>query len=709
MGATTDTPATSITHSNKETQTLQSRLTSLRADKSEFERQATLQDSHARSKTDELSGLSPILRGVEASLQGAREVGVGREQNKDARIRREKQLKKDQDREQLLELEVEIHASKREELLERIEEFDHMIEYVQKELEHLLAGEHKLEVAPDNKPEEVVNDTVFQRVKKEDEGRDSPFEIVPESELHLDEEDVVSDTDDTDVDIKTPDEEADDPLAVNAAPQLQPLISEVIAKIRKTSITDHSEQASPAFVKCPTGHGSDSSRQGSRSSSAVQHTRQSSSTSRQPPQKRPRKASRDNNPDNNSSDEEDDDDRPRKNSAGSYKGAVNGRRLKCPYYQKDPWKHTRGSCRGVGFQDMAKLKDHLKRVHTKPLQCTRCWRDMPSPQDYDDHLRSEIICTVGVQSDEDDRISPQKLSEINFNRRPYAQAASVEAKWRILFRKLFSDVDANNIPSPYDEYGTDQGFDKHLADKIYEELSKDLPPGLGLEHILSSFKEKLPNIILQTKRRSLEKPRRATVVQPSDESNDNTDEHLMPSFPQASFSFQPAPDLEETEVSPLSNPFLSTDTLATYQASIFSAPERPTTTSTGITSFPSSVSLAVPGIQESQARTLKRRPRSMNLSDPYTEPAIEAPLPTYPHQISQTFDFDYTPTLPNEDLFMNLQARPQVTSSERQRAYPALDYATGESSTAYGEIPYVPYSCDIPESFYAPYMQDFDG
>ncbi|KAF2821521.1 hypothetical protein CC86DRAFT_105610 [Ophiobolus disseminans] len=44
------------------------------------------------------------------------------------------------------------------------------------------------------------------------------------------------------------------------------------------------------------------------------------------------------------------------------------RRVGCPYFKKDPKSHAQKmSCRGIGFAEMAKLKDHLKDVHQLPV------------------------------------------------------------------------------------------------------------------------------------------------------------------------------------------------------------------------------------------------------------------------------------------------------------------------------------------------------
>lgn len=86
-------------------------------------------------------------------------------------------------------------------------------------------------------------------------------------------------------------------------------------------------------------------------------------------------------------DNSDDDDRPKKKGIRGFAGRLPQRRLKCPFYQRHPDKYKKAACRGSGFVDMAKLKDHIKRVHTLPLRCSRCWLEMESDEVYSEHLQ----------------------------------------------------------------------------------------------------------------------------------------------------------------------------------------------------------------------------------------------------------------------------------------------------------------------------------
>lgn len=159
--------------------------------------------------------------------------------------------------------------------------------------------------------------------------------------------------------------------------------------------------------------------------------------------KRTRESGRD--PGDGDGDDSDSDDRPKKKNERGSPDRPPHRRLKCPFYQREPEKYTKAACRGQGFADMAKLKDHIKRVHTQPLRCSRCWLHMKSEEAYSDHLQQEIICEKKAEPQED-RIRPQTLKRLDFKKAPYANAKNVEEKWTMMFNVLFPKD--TNIPSP---------------------------------------------------------------------------------------------------------------------------------------------------------------------------------------------------------------------------------------------------------------------
>lgn len=88
-------------------------------------------------------------------------------------------------------------------------------------------------------------------------------------------------------------------------------------------------------------------------------------------------------------------------------------------------------------------RQHLKRAHTQPLRCPRCWKEMRSRRGRDEHLRNPVPCDILCEPD-DDRISAEKWEEIDSARD--LQSKSLEEKYIHLYRTLFG-VD-EKTPNP---------------------------------------------------------------------------------------------------------------------------------------------------------------------------------------------------------------------------------------------------------------------
>jgi hypothetical protein len=205
--------------------------------------------------------------------------------------------------------------------------------------------------------------------------------------------------------------------------------------------------ALPDAMDALEGSGSASSR--SQPSSAGSSTSSNVSLSNSGPNsiragKRVRANGR-NSGDTDGDESEKDHDRPKKKPGKDPHDRPTHGRLKCPFFQRQPERYTKAACRGRGFADMAKLKDHIKRVHTQPLRCSRCWLEMRSEDAYSEHLQREEACTRKAEP-QDDRIRPQVLKRLDFKKSPYMRARNVEEKWNMMFSALFPDD--TDIPSP---------------------------------------------------------------------------------------------------------------------------------------------------------------------------------------------------------------------------------------------------------------------
>jgi hypothetical protein len=175
-------------------------------------------------------------------------------------------------------------------------------------------------------------------------------------------------------------------------------------------------------------------------------------------------------------------------------------------------------------------RDHLKRVHSQPLRCSRCWQEMKSDDAYMEHLQKEIICKKRPEP-LDDRIRPQMLKNLDFKKAPYAHTKNTEEKWKILYSVLFPNE--NDIPSPCkpatmflfernsslmrttdDQHGMSPRFERVLYEALEEELTKELAPALA--PILRRIKDRIPAIIENCRLRLMRmSPKMETVYTPS--------------------------------------------------------------------------------------------------------------------------------------------------------------------------------------------------
>ncbi|KAH7136032.1 hypothetical protein B0J11DRAFT_565277 [Dendryphion nanum] len=146
------------------------------------------------------------------------------------------------------------------------------------------------------------------------------------------------------------------------------------------------------------------------------------------------------------------------------------RRLKCPFYQREPEAFSGAACRGEGFADMAKLSCEIK---VEPF---------------------------------DEKISHVFFTErLNFKKPPFSKASTTEEKWKLLYSILFPDD--SNVPSPYDQHGISPRFEEILCKELEEEMSRQISAQLepALRPILACIKERI-HIIVQKCKEHLQKP-----------------------------------------------------------------------------------------------------------------------------------------------------------------------------------------------------------
>lgn len=117
----------------------------------------------------------------------------------------------------------------------------------------------------------------------------------------------------------------------------------------------------------------------------------------------------------------------------------------CPFNKHDSRKYCANldtgakyrSCQAPGFSSISRLKQHLRRTHLAPIQCSRCWVTMPNMQAMTSHANTETRCTPRIAQPEG--IDPEKMLLISSRH---------GVTWEDVFRILFPGAP---VPNPYYE------------------------------------------------------------------------------------------------------------------------------------------------------------------------------------------------------------------------------------------------------------------
>ncbi|KAI9734354.1 MAG: hypothetical protein M1834_002460 [Cirrosporium novae-zelandiae] len=153
-------------------------------------------------------------------------------------------------------------------------------------------------------------------------------------------------------------------------------------------------------------------------------------------------------------DEDDEDGRRKRRKSDSPIDETDERKLfACPFHKYDPKKYSCNdttkikyrTCAGPGFGSIARLRQHLKRVHKPVVQCHRCWSTFRDQQELVNHQRSINQCHVlpwqaveGICQDKMDLINKRSTS------------------WEEIYEILFPGT---SVPGPYHESFT-ESFDR---------------------------------------------------------------------------------------------------------------------------------------------------------------------------------------------------------------------------------------------------------
>ncbi|KAF2114732.1 hypothetical protein BDV96DRAFT_84156 [Lophiotrema nucula] len=164
------------------------------------------------------------------------------------------------------------------------------------------------------------------------------------------------------------------------------------------------------------------------------------------------------------------------------------RRIRCPFYLNSPkiYGEYQACSSGMGFEDMARLRYHLKRVHTQPLRCPCCQSDMQSKAALKSHLRSGQRCEI-LPEPKDDRINQEQWEKIDAEGRCPSNNRTIEEKYKRIYQALFGmEVD---VPSPFER--------SFIMPQVAGELAKAMDKVLSRTMVsdLAKIKAQIPAII----------------------------------------------------------------------------------------------------------------------------------------------------------------------------------------------------------------------
>ena len=159
-----------------------------------------------------------------------------------------------------------------------------------------------------------------------------------------------------------------------------------------------------------------------------------------------------------------DDDRKRRRATCEVDDPEN-KLFACPYAKYDPARYSERNevetsyrgCSCALLRDIARVKQHLYRTHTRPAQyCPRCGREFDRQDLLEAHIRETTSCTVQELPFKEKMTAEQKDSV--HKRTPRKHPSKV---WFEIFRILFPD--ARTPSSPYAETGSPAAIQDFLA------------------------------------------------------------------------------------------------------------------------------------------------------------------------------------------------------------------------------------------------------
>ncbi|KAH8780531.1 hypothetical protein F5882DRAFT_259698, partial [Hyaloscypha sp. PMI_1271] len=121
----------------------------------------------------------------------------------------------------------------------------------------------------------------------------------------------------------------------------------------------------------------------------------------------------------------------------------------CPFRKHDPQKysiHSHRVCALTSWDTIARVKEHLYRIHKAAPYCKRCWKVFESEELLDSHatVPASSICEA-MPGYPPEGVTPKQVAELRSKAKPYSKQNEAD-RWKEIFRLLFPGA---TVPSPY--------------------------------------------------------------------------------------------------------------------------------------------------------------------------------------------------------------------------------------------------------------------
>ncbi|KIW77313.1 hypothetical protein Z517_09759 [Fonsecaea pedrosoi CBS 271.37] len=214
-------------------------------------------------------------------------------------------------------------------------------------------------------------------------------------------------------------------------------------------VMQSNESARPIGNTITSTHGDRSPKDISTSSTSEGRTLTASSaqsTSSKRPHRRSARGNSNREDSDNPSDDDEEDQPPKKARTSSERSPPTKKLLACPYWKYDPARYSPANtsekryrgCSSVYLRDIARLKQHLYRVHKMPdYHCQRCLEVFENEPSLQEHVRApaELACTY-QQNTSSELLSEWQCAQLRKRWTGKTTEEAWKCIWSIIFPRL---------------------------------------------------------------------------------------------------------------------------------------------------------------------------------------------------------------------------------------------------------------------------------